>query len=71
MRAAVLERAQGMERLLERMQPHAVCLQSSGWSLLQLTKLLERLQRPIPQPAGRVEGQSGRGRWGTGRVMAG
>jgi hypothetical protein len=51
-----------MERLLERMQPHAVCLQSSGWSLLQLTKLLERLQRPIQQPAGWVEVQSGAAR---------
>lgn len=61
-RAAVLERAQGMERLLERMQPHAVCLQSSGWSLLQLTKLLERLQRPIQQPSGWVEAQSGAAR---------
>ncbi|MFM7057966.1 MAG: hypothetical protein ACKO2P_13685 [Planctomycetota bacterium] len=58
-RAAVLERAHGMERLLERMQPHAVCLQSSGWSLLQLTRLLERLQRPVRQPAGWVEVQSG------------
>jgi len=61
-RAAVLERAQGMERLLERMQPHAVCLQSSGWSLLQLTKLFERLQRPIQEPSGWVDVQTGAGR---------
>jgi hypothetical protein len=58
-RAAVLERAHGMEQVLERMQPHAVCLQASGWSLLQLTRLLERLQRPVRQPAGWVEVQTG------------
>lgn len=61
-RAAVLERAQGWERILERMQPHAVCLQSTGWSLLQLTKLFERLQRPIQGPSGWVEVQSGAAR---------
>ncbi len=58
-RAAVLDRAHGMEQVLERMQPHAVCLQASGWSLLQLTRLLERLQRPVRQPAGWVEVQTG------------
>jgi hypothetical protein len=59
LRAAVLEHATGMERILERMQPHAVCLQSSGWSLLQLTRLLEKLQQPVRQPAGWVEVQAG------------
>lgn len=50
-RAAVLERAAGMERILERMQPHVVCLQSSGWSHLQLSRLLAQLQRPVQQPS--------------------
>lgn len=59
MRAAVLEQATGMERLLDRLQPHVVCLQTSGWSLLPLTRLLERLQRPIQQPAGWLEVQTG------------
>lgn len=58
-RAAVLEQATGMDRLLDRFQPHVVCLQASGWSLLPLTRLLERLQRPIQQPAGWLEVQSG------------
>jgi hypothetical protein len=58
-RAAVLQQATGMDQLLDRLQPHVVCLQTSGWSLLPLTQLLERLQRPIQQPTGWLEVQTG------------
>lgn len=58
-RAVVLQQATGMDQLLDRLQPHVVCLQTSGWSLLPLTRLLERLQRPIQQPTGWFEVQTG------------
>lgn len=58
-RAAVIERADGMERLLERMQPQAVCLQSEGWGYPELSRLLGLMQRPLQQPAGWPERQLG------------
>ena len=58
-RAAVLERAVGMERLLEQMQPQAVCLQSEGWGYPELSRLLGLMQRPLQQPAGWSEQQWG------------
>ena len=58
-RAAVLERAVGMERLLEQMQPQAVCLQSEGWGYPELSRLLGLMQRPLQQPAGWSEKQWG------------
>jgi hypothetical protein len=49
-RAAVLAKSAGMEQLLERMQPHVVCLQPAGWSYTELQRLLVLMQRPLHQP---------------------
>jgi hypothetical protein len=48
-----------MERLLEQMQPQAVCLQSEGWGYPELSRLLGLMQRPLQQPAGWSEQQWG------------
>ncbi|MEY3458607.1 MAG: hypothetical protein RL215_1764 [Planctomycetota bacterium] len=59
LRAAVLAKSGGMERLLERMQPQVVCLQPAGWSYMELQRLLVLMQRPLQQPGGWVEQQLG------------